>query len=446
MVALVVANSGGDTTPQADKHPKPVGPAGAQLQTATAAFARQPVIRYNRQITTSADESITVDLSVTQRGTTTGTFLEKGIRIAVLVVDDKTFFRAPTTYWLAHDTEVKRAARYSKQWVRVSPQRFGVDPQALLAPGVLAARFPKDAGSAKHPAPIVAVRGVRTRQIVGADETVYVATAAPYRVMRVQSTRDKFDLDTTFFAEPFVTVLFKRIDTQISQLGAAIDSQVIHSVDGKVQLAPCGQTSCTAKATINTVTTPYTNTGKPTAADVSTVFTLDRHPIGTCTKVLTLPAAGKAPTACKVGYRLPADGKTHSIEAVVLAIARAVLTPDIATLHRELAGETVDWRLREAGATGLPGSDTQHGPFRFVPPAGYRPYAGPIAQTGSGYVDAEGNVWTEVAPRGAAARHGFAQEWKVKLSAAGQAKWRSPAHKNNGDYYLSVTPDGKRSH
>jgi hypothetical protein len=441
-----VARDKGKPKPSPQAGGKPVDAATAQLRTATETFARQPVIRYTRNITTSAADQITVDMSVTQQGTTTGSFVEKGIRVALLVIDDKTFFRAPAAYWLAHDTEAKRAARYPKQWVRVSPQRLGIDPQTLLAPDLLAAKFPKDAPKGASAAPLTTVNGAQTREISNADETVYVTTAEPYRIVRVKSSRDKFDLDTTAFSDASVIALFKRLDTEVQQLKLAIDSQVVHSVDGKIVLSPCGQTSCTAKATIDTVSTPYTETGKPTAADIEINFTLDRRAIGTCTKVLTLPPSGKAPAACKVNYRLPADGRTHTIEASVLPLARAVLAPDIVKLRQGVTRESVAWRLRQAGETGLPGSADQHGSFRFAPPAGYNVNSGPFPQTSGGYTDADGNVWTETGAQGLAAKRGFAKEWKVKLSAAGQAKWKSSAKQTNGDYFLSVTPDGQLSH
>lgn len=444
--AVVLNNRGGTPKPQASKG-KAVDAATAALRSATATFARQPAIRYTGQITTSADQEDTVDLNVTQEGTTTGRVIEKGSTLGLLIIDDKTFLHAPTAYWLAHDTEAKRAARYPKQWTRVSPQRLGIDPATLLAPDAMAAKFPKSAPSGKQSqGPLTTINGVETREVSGSDATVYVTTAEPYRIMRVKSTSDKFSLDIGYFAEPGVPVLFKSIDAQVQQLTLAIDSQVLHSVDGKILLSPCGQTSCTASATIDTVSTPYTETGKSTAADVQINFTLDSRPIGTCTKVLTLPPSGKAPTACKVNYRLPADGRRHTIEAVVLATARAVLGPDIAKLRQGVAGESLGWRLRQAGTTGLPGSTGSNGPFRFVPPAGYDPNTGPLQKTGGGYADADGNLWAEVAPKGLAAKRGFAKEWRVKLTAAGLLKWKGSAKKSKGDYYLSVTPDGNLSH
>ncbi len=356
---VVIANRGGDPPgPQGRGKGKPVDAATAHLRSATADFARQPVVRYTGQITTSGDEAITVDLSVTQRGTTTGTFVQKGIKIGLFVIDDRTFFKAPLAYWVAQDTEAKRAARYPSQWVRVSSQDLGIDPQTLLAPEVLAAKFPTSAAG-KAAGALTTINGLETREIIGTDETVYVTTAQPYRVLRVTSTRDKFDLDTVFFAEPLVIGLFKRIDTQVQGLTLAIDSQVVHSVDGKVLLTPCGQTSFTAKATINTLSSPYPKTNKPTAADVQITFTLDKRPIGTCTKVLTIPPTGKAPTACKVTYSLPADGRTHSIEAVVLPTARAVLAPDIAQMRKDVAGESVSWRLRQVGRPAYLGPPTR---------------------------------------------------------------------------------------
>jgi hypothetical protein len=445
-VAFVVHRQDARSGPAARTDGRPAGAGATPVSTATATFARQPAIRYTRQITTSADDEVTVDLTVTQQGTTTGTFIQKGTKFGVLVVDDKTFFRAPAAYWVVNDASAKLAARFATQWVRVSPQRFGIDPQTLLAPAVLAAKFPQADQAGKQPAgPLTTVNGTQTREVSNADETVYVTTAQPYRIVRVKSTRDKFDLDITYLPDSSVPLLFRRLDTEVQQLTLAIDSQVVHSVEGPIVLS-CGQSACTARATIDTVSTPYPQSTKSSAADVEIDFALDSRPIGTCSRLLTVPPTGKALAACKVTYREPADGRRHTIHTVVLATARAVLPPDITRIERGLAGEAVDWRLRQAGTTGLPGSSDQHGPFRFVPPPGYDPDADALQRTGSGYADADGNLWAETPPRGIAAKHGFGKEWKVKLSGSGLAKWRGSARQSKGGYYLYVTPDGQLSH
>lgn len=57
---------------------------------------------------------------------------------------------------------------------------------------------------------------------------------------------------------------------------------------------------------------------------------------------MAVPPAGKTSTACTVSYRLPADGRDHTIEAVFLGTARALSAADVAKMKRDLTGETLD--------------------------------------------------------------------------------------------------------
>ncbi len=67
-----------------DDLPRPVDAATAQLRAATATFVRQPAVRYTRLIKTTAVDDIDVRFTVTNQGTTTGTFVEKGRTVALL--------------------------------------------------------------------------------------------------------------------------------------------------------------------------------------------------------------------------------------------------------------------------------------------------------------------------------------------------------------------------
>lgn len=302
---LAYAVFGSDNTPTAGDA------ATGKHRAATAEFVRQPAVRYTGQIKTSVVSSTVVDLTVTQDGTTHGTFVENGTTIALLAIGGKTFYRAPAAYWAADDIAPKRAARWAKQWVSVLPSRLGVDPRTELAPAAI-------------------IGGLRR-----GDVTMQVTPAQPYRIVHLQST--KLDLDVSYLPKDDGPALFRRLDAQVALFAQAIDSQVEPGVTGAIMLSPCDQRSCTARASIDALSTLTSRISKPTTADIAVDFTVDGRPLGMCAQTVTVPPGGKISTACTVRYRLPADGRDHAIEAVFLGTARALSASEVAKMRAELS-------------------------------------------------------------------------------------------------------------
>src|SRR6266705_495941 len=108
---------------------------------------------------------------------------------------------------------------------------------------------------------------------------------------------------------------------------------------------------------------------------------------------------------------------------------------------------TIRRRLRSAGRHGLPGGGRHHGPYRYIPPAGYNS-GSPLPRTpAGGYLDRFGNEWREGPAHGLAAATGFTREWDVQLSTRGAGRWGRFAKRGvGGDLYLNLTPIGQLSH
>jgi Novel toxin 17 len=104
-------------------------------------------------------------------------------------------------------------------------------------------------------------------------------------------------------------------------------------------------------------------------------------------------------------------------------------------------------RLRNAGMHGLPGGAHRHGPYRYLPPAGYNPGNALPRTGGGGYRDRFGNEWQQGPAHGRAAAEGFSREWDVQLSPAGVRRWGRDAKQGaGGRWYLNITPNGFLSH
>jgi len=388
-------------------------------------------------------------------------------RFDILATGGRTFFSARTTFWKEAGATASRAARYAGRWVRIEGGYIGIDPEQRLAPSILSDELLKAADSGEITAAPTDKNGVSARPITIPQGTIYVSTEAPYRVVHVdtRTTREpgggltpaayaaeaSFELDVSYPSETAAKSLFLGLKSDVSRLIGAIDSQVDFDLDGSVALSPCSARRCTARATLsNTLrgSDSYIRTDQPVIVEVIVAFTLDGKPIRSCTDTVTMAPNGKANTSCSVSYRLPADGSRHTIRAAVSGFAKALSTADVAVLSSDLAKQPIGWRVRQAGGSGLPDASTRHGRYQFRPPAGFNPIAGRLAETGDGYLDAAGNLWTQTSAQGLAAKRGFTHEWRVKLSDQGLVEWKSSAKqgKSKDGWFLNVTPHGDIAH
>lgn len=438
-----------------------VNPAVTQTRTAALDFARQPAARYTGSLTTDSGSDIPVDLTVTNSGTTNGKLGSDTDRLELLVMAGKSFFKADSAFWKDAGANASRAARYANRWVRIEAGYIGIDPEQRLAPRILSAELIKAADAGKVTAAPTFKNGVNARPITIPQGTVYISTEAPYRVVHIdtETTQDpgggltpatyadesSFDLDVAYLPEQVANSLFASLKVNVSQLVDAIDSQVDFDLDGTVALAPCTASGCTATATLSNKvrgSDTYVRPDQPIIVEVIIAFTLDARPIRSCTDVVTMAANGRTRTSCRVRYSLPADGSRHTIRAQVSGFAKALSQADVSVMLADLNRQTVGWRVRQAGDAGLPDGTLGNGKYQFRPPATYQPAAGGLAETGGGYLDVVGNLWTQAPAKGLAAKRGYPREWRVKLSAQGLQAWQDVA--KNGQ--INVTPHGDISH
>ncbi|MGB9376209.1 MAG: hypothetical protein WCB04_01710, partial [Mycobacteriales bacterium] len=397
--AFALRSTGGHPTAKSAKTAAPADPGVTATRAAALDLARQPAARFTGNLTTTAGVQIPVALTVTNAGTTIGRVMSASSRIEILVMSGRTFFKADPKFWTGAGASATRATRYASRWVRIEAGYIGIDPEQRLAPRVLSAQLLEAAKSSKSIGAPVSRNGVQARPVTIPQATVYVSTEAPYRVVHIETETTQapgdgitpaayaddsgFDLDVDPLTEPDAASLFAGLKVNVSRLLTAIDSQVDFDLDGSVVLAPCTARGCTATATLgNTLrgSDTYVRTDRPIIVEVLVAFTLDARPIRSCTDVVTMTANGKTKTSCRVTYSLPADGTSHTIRAKVSGFARAVSASDVSAMTADLDRQTLAWRVRQAGDSGLPDASIGNGTYQFRPPATYSPAAGPLSQ------------------------------------------------------------------
>ncbi|MGH3657212.1 MAG: hypothetical protein ACRDUA_11175, partial [Micromonosporaceae bacterium] len=345
-----------------------------RLTSAAVNLLGNPGARYRGWFTDPDGDRVTVDATVTNEGSTLATLTIDGEEVALATTGERAFVRASEEFWRAHGAPRDSLAQYGRQWVKVAKDFLGIDLSALLAPGVLARTLGAQAERGRtSPGRVVKLHGAEVLEMTTPDMRVYVTTTEPRRIVRVaarsgteptpspssrhttrrtgppvfvpvQAAGTDYEVDLSDLSDAEVRDLYKKLDKKIRELKSSIDSQVRFGLDGSVTLSPCNTNGCRAKATIsNTVESrsPYLKAKQPVHASITVRMTLDGRPVATCRETKTMKPNGSASVSCFAGYYIPPsrNPRTHTVRALVSAVARAVVTADIKAMVKDLAEE-----------------------------------------------------------------------------------------------------------
>lgn len=491
LLVLTVLLLSGCTTNQASSTALPTLAPSSPFYRAAFNLARDSGERYIGSITSKTSGPLLVDLKMTNTGTIRGTLNQGLFTIQYLHVDKKDFFQAPQLFWLAHGLKAQLADLYSKQWVEITSSRFGIDFAQNLAPALLGSQLKQAAGAiSKNAGNTTVFKGLPVRQINTPRMIVYITTAQPYRVVGIRSLKtafpfpqadilsgkhlagalfdvegrgyeqaavvdpSDFELVANALSDDEQEQLLNVLRSNVEQLRNTLDERVQLTVTGSTTLSPCTQTSCTAQIKItNTVTTdsPYIQLPPLVKVELELQMTVDGLLVQTCSDDIEMPPNSTVPAkSCTATYVLPRDGRQHSIVAKGVGIGEATASIDIIKMRNDLLQQTLSWRLKQAGLTGLPGWSSSDGPYNFIPPKDYNPERGALRKQNGGYIDAYGNLWKEGGAEGLAAAEGFPKEWDVitnlNSSKSNNPFWSITRIPKKGDPHANVTPDGRLSH
>jgi hypothetical protein len=371
--------------------------AATDLTAAAAQLSANPGVRYAGSFRDEHGDEVTVDARLTNQGWTRAELSRYSTKMSVLSNGTRTYLKADKTYWASHGAPDHSVAEYAKHWVRISPEDIGIDLSGVLSPGALAAdlELAVERGEVRGGTGTT-IDGVKVRQISTRYATVYVTTAKPQRVVHIASRDvpspgpsgkggaaapaidrgppagsgyvqrilgpagpDEFEFDLTGLSPDEVKSLFSELVKRVNELKSSVDSQVTFSLDGAITLSPCNVTSCTAIVSMsNSVSSdsPYLVVKRSVVAVVTIVITLDGRHVRTCNPTRKMKPNGKAKVKCTATYSVPADGRTHRVEAVASAVAQATVSADLKRMFEDLKAE------RTKGPAKLPGKDGDLGP------------------------------------------------------------------------------------
>lgn len=341
-----------------------------------------PGTRFTGWATGPGGDRHDIDVRMTADGYMLGTLKAGGQRAEVLVAPPDTFVRAGEAFWRDQGVNDDDLKLYSSNWVKLAPNRLGIDLASYLAPGPLTERLAPgtliepDAASA---APKAELNGDAEHSIHVGDLTVHLSDTEPRHIVRLESRRGghgalklvaqgeaEFGFDVSDLTGAEVEELVRELVDKIEELRSSVDSQVRFSIDGEITLSPCTTSGCTATLSMrNTVSsqTPYLVASKPVNATVVINMTLDGRPVGNCRHSRAIKPNSTARFRCRAVYVIPRsrNPRTHFVRAVANAHATTFVEADIKRLVEDLKRKVKqrrDARDARSRPTSGPGGST----------------------------------------------------------------------------------------
>ncbi len=354
--------------------------AGALLNSAATYLSRDPAAHYVGTITDTSGSAIQADLQVTNQGSTYGTLIQQNEHIEVLVIEHMTFLKADQSFWRTQGVSANLLSVYAGQWVEVSTNTMGIDFQTLLAPITLGQQIRQASQSPFITlGPQMAINGVQARQVNTSQNTLYVTTIAPQRIVRIKATAtsplahtsqgiarilpdqfqmahansDKiiyqFDISPLSISE--AKNLLGQIQEKLVNLRNSINAEVRFTLQGQAILAPCTSSACTATLTIsNSVDSSDSGENSQIPVSITINVTLDGTPVQTCSETETMPPNGTTTAQCTATYSITSSSTstTHLVVATWSAIAQAMSSANIHQVSENLNQELQQWDSEES--------------------------------------------------------------------------------------------------
>ncbi|WP_345121761.1 hypothetical protein [Dactylosporangium darangshiense] len=330
------------------------------LLAAAGALSSAPGQHYHGSLTADGGREVGIDARVTREGLTLSTvdFTGGGHGDLLDLGRDGTYARGDAAFWSAAHAPGSGSA-YGTAWVRIDFDALGFDPRALI-PSILAADLLPAGHEDEAPPPpadlprlgdLAPVGGVEARQVRLEHATVWITTAKPPRIVRVEPAPAPASgpgpAAPALDVEPLDGAALSALRTTASQRAAeldhALDSQVTAAIDGQIKVGPCAPASCVATVTvINNVNarSPYMHPAAQVNAEVTIEMTLDDKHLNTCTETVTMPANGKTTAKCTTSYSVKqaTSGGEYFIGAKASTSSRALTPADVQRLTTVVAG------------------------------------------------------------------------------------------------------------
>jgi hypothetical protein len=340
-VGLVVGLNGGNDPKKTAEPVKAPANAGAELAgNAAQHLAGVPGLRYNGSFSSSGS-TVQAQLAVTTAGSASGSVTVGGTKADLVTVDGSTFLKADTNFWRSHGGVTANPEDYAGKWTRAPASALDLNIKALLAPTAVAQRL----RTATATAGAEDVNGSPATKVTTSDGDVYISTAQPNKVLRLQNSgAETYKFDATELSAADMNSLFTELRGKVGQLAGALDPGVRLMPVGGLKFSGCGAESCTMKYS---VTSPSGDSATQVQAVMQATIRADGRDLGSCTDKRPLGSGTQLDLGCTVtsgawkswASKARSTPGSHRYEGEAHVVAEVISAADVRTLLSKVDGE-----------------------------------------------------------------------------------------------------------
>ncbi|MEV7552917.1 SON protein [Amycolatopsis sp. NPDC089917] len=316
------------------------------FEQALAGLSSAPAVRNS---TSAAGGMITTEVKTTAYGETSGTMTFRGMKIEILSVGGKVYFKAPDGLLPGARPDSSAASDLKDRWITGEEALFGPALRQFESPERLAARL-REALERAEDIPEdqdETVRDVPALKASTPAGDLYVSKEAPHRLLRfsvrmpggmpsvprvptipdagsrppLPSGEGLGESDVDALSPEETVAVYEDLMSNTKKLSGAVDTGVRFDLDGAATVS-CGSAGCTVTANVSN--TASANSGGKVTGQVNATMTanvtIGGRPAGSCRNTATLSLNSAGSISC---VNSGAGGVFSSVEAEKKADAEA---------------------------------------------------------------------------------------------------------------------------
>ena len=282
-------------------------------------------------------------VSVTRAGTVDGSYFQNGNLVSRITIKGVTYLKASATFWRSTSVGATSAMQAGGTWAKAPADAVNMTFDSFTPAQV--SRVLEHVGKIPRVTRIT-LGGTQVIRLVVGTSTYYIATASPYRLMRIDgvSNTERYSFDVTELSAAAIGPVFASLHAHARALRGAVDPEAVVLPLEKIKFgANCSAAvSCTVSSKVS-VTTAH-------ARKVFVTMTVDFSgkengtPFATCTDRTPTTSRATVSQSCGVGGSTWSDWfNSHTGNFITWAHARFEVTvnsaSDIAALQSKLSQE-----------------------------------------------------------------------------------------------------------
>jgi hypothetical protein len=278
-------------------------------------------------------------VSVTRAGTVGGSYSQNGNPVSRITINGVTYLKAPATFWRSTSVGATSATQAGGKWAKAPADAVNMGFDSFTPAQV--SRVLEHAG--KNPRVTrITLGGTQVIRLVVGTTTYYIATASPYRLIRIDgvSNTKRYSFDVTELSAAAIGPVFAALHADAQALQGAIDPEAIVLPLEKIKFGPdcSAAVSCHVSSRVSVTTANAPKVIVTMTVDFSAVE--NGKPFATCLDRTPTTSFATVSQSCGVGGSVWSGWfNSHTGNFTTWAHARFEVTVNSASDIDALQGE-----------------------------------------------------------------------------------------------------------